>query len=70
MGRRMENFYPLTRLSTLVAYREAEGKRLREDLLFAKGAGKIDGGRVRALVQTYYRNKLLQRIEEVYSSKG
>ena len=65
----MGKFYPLLdqAIQSLVAYREVEGKRLREDLLFwLKELERLteEVEKRAPLVQTYYRNKLLQRIEE------
>ncbi|HOQ67365.1 MAG TPA: YicC family protein [Candidatus Atribacteria bacterium] len=64
-----ENFYPLFKeaLCSLISYREAEGAHLREDLLswlkeLERLTGEVEKGT--PLVQSYYRNKLLQRIEE------
>lgn len=64
-----ENFYPLFKeaLCSLVSYREAEGAHLREDLSswlkeLDRLTKEVEKGA--PLVQNYYRNKLLQRIEE------
>ena len=64
-----ENFYPLLdrAIQSLVSYREAEGNRLREDLLFwLKELQRLteEVEKKAPLVETYYRNKLLQRIGE------